>query len=83
MFLHLGGDCLTKLDNVIVIINTENPLGSATNQEFLKNAVAKNIVYHVDSENNKSVVITDQQIFMSPISTHTLKKRANFIHDLA
>jgi hypothetical protein len=83
MFLHLGGDYLTKLDNVIVIINSENPLGGATNQDFLRNATAKNVVYHVDPENNKSIVITDQQIFMSPISTHTLKKRANFIHNLA
>lgn len=83
MFLHLGGDVLTKLDKVVVIINAENPVGVSTNAAFIADAAAKGMVKKIDNENTKAIVITDQKIYMSPISVHTLKKRAGFINDLA
>jgi hypothetical protein len=83
MFLHLGNDVLTKLANVIVIINSENPIGVSTNAEFLANMGTKNLVKNIDTENNKAIIVTDQMVYMSPISAHTLKKRAGFVNDLA
>jgi hypothetical protein len=83
MFLHLGDDVLTKLANVIVIINSEDPIGVSTNTGFLTNMSAKGLVENIDTENNKSIIVTDKKVYMSPISAHTLKKRASFVNDLA
>jgi hypothetical protein len=83
MFLHLGDDVLTQLDQVIVIINSENLDGVKTNAEFLANAATKGMIKKIDTGENKAIVITKQKIFMSPISVHTLKKRANFVNNLA
>jgi hypothetical protein len=82
MYLHLGDDVLTKLEDVIMIINSEDSAGVSTNADFLANVAAKGMVKNIDQENNKAIVITDHRIFMSPISVATLKKRANFINDL-
>jgi hypothetical protein len=82
MFLHLGGDTSTKLKNIIAIINSENALGSSTNREFLKTAEEEGFVQGIDKGNIKSIIITDKKVYLSPISSHTLKKRANFIDDL-
>jgi regulator of extracellular matrix RemA (YlzA/DUF370 family) len=83
MFLHLGGDSSTKLQNIIAIINSENALGASTNRAFLKTAEEEGFIKAVDHDNVKSIIITDKQVYLSPISSHTLKKRANFINELA
>jgi regulator of extracellular matrix RemA (YlzA/DUF370 family) len=82
MFLHLGGDFSTKLKNIIAIVNSENALGASTNREFLKTAEEEGFIQAIDRNNVKSIIITDKKVYLSPISSHTLKKRANFIHEL-
>jgi len=82
MFLHLGGDVLTDLKSIIVIINSENASGINTNQEFLKTAEEEGFIQKIDPENSKSVIVTDKKVFISPISSQTLKKRASFVSDL-
>jgi regulator of extracellular matrix RemA (YlzA/DUF370 family) len=82
MFLHLGGDFSTKLKNIIAIVNAENALGASTNREFLKTAEEEGFIQAIDHDNVKSIIITDKKVYLSPISSHTLKKRANFIHEL-
>lgn len=81
MFLHLGGDVLTDLKSVIVIINTENTLGNS-NQEFLKIAAQEGFIKKIDQESTKSVIVTDKKVYLSPISSQTLKKRAGFVNEL-
>jgi hypothetical protein len=83
MFLHLGDDVLTQLDQVIVIINSENPIGVSTNRDFLEKSSALGLAENIDVANNKAIIITDQKVYWSPISAHTLKKRAHFISELA
>lgn len=82
MFIHLGADRLVKSKDVIMIINAENGLKAASTVEFLKNSSNEPNFYLYNADSCKSVVITDDQIYYSPISSQTLKKRASFTQDL-
>lgn len=83
MFLHLGGDCMVKLEEVIMVINAENTAKSHNIVDFFNNKKDKKIeIYKIDGENVKSVIITDKKIYYSPISSQTLKKRAGFVEQL-
>ncbi|HEY8464745.1 MAG TPA: extracellular matrix/biofilm biosynthesis regulator RemA family protein [Bacillota bacterium] len=82
MFLHLGDDTLTDLSKIIVIINIENDLGAKTNQQFIQKAWDQKTIQQIGTKDWKSIIITDQKIYLSPISTHTLKKRAGFVSEL-
>lgn len=82
MFLHLGADKMIKLRDLIVIINNENPQKNNDTENFLKKAQKSLEVEKIENDNHKSIIITDDKVYYSPISSQTLKKRANFVTDL-
>ncbi len=82
MFLHLGADKMIKLRDFIVIINNENPQKNNDTENFLKKAQKSLEVEKIENDNHKSIIITDDKVYYSPISSQTLKKRANFVTDL-
>ncbi len=72
MFLHLGGNAIVQTRNIIAILNMEN--GRIDRERILKDAgAAKNLNGDV-----KAIVVTDEKVFGSPISSLTLKKRAEY-----
>ncbi len=81
MFIHLGGETLVDSKSIIAIINTENALGANSTKEFLKTAQEEGFVKKLNSEFT-SMVITDKTVYLSPISSLTLKKRAGFVDNL-
>lgn len=83
MFIHLGGDTLINAKRIIAILNADNVLGANSSKEFFKTAQEEGFVANPDQKEYKSIVITDKEIFLSPISTLTLKKRANFVDGLS
>ncbi|NLY75749.1 MAG: DUF370 domain-containing protein [Firmicutes bacterium] len=83
MFIHLGGDTLVNSKRIVAILNADSVLGAATSKEFLKTANEEGFIAKDNQEAYKSIIITDQKIHLSPISTLTLKKRANFIYNLS
>jgi hypothetical protein len=82
MFLHLGGNTLIKSSEVVAIINAENAMGATATKEFLKVAREEDFVAELEGGQFKSLVITDQKVYLSPISSLTLKKRAEFVDNL-
>ncbi|HEX7713251.1 MAG TPA: extracellular matrix/biofilm biosynthesis regulator RemA family protein [Bacillota bacterium] len=82
MFIHLGGDTLISSKDIIAIISVENVSDADCRKVFLKGQDQKEIK-RIDSENCKSIIITDKKIYLSPISTLTLKKRAEFLNEIA
>jgi len=82
LFLHLGADKMIKLRDLIVIINNENPQKNNDTENFLKKAQKSLEVEKIENDNHKSIIITDDKVYYSPISSQTLKKRANFVTDL-
>lgn len=77
MFVHLGGNCLIKTEDVIGIFSVKK----CSNDYFryLKNRF--NNFYEVEdlSEGNNidSVILTEKKIYLSVISSSTLQKRIN------
>jgi len=73
MFLHLGKDIVVSKEDVIMILDYRTNLKAMTDD----NAFVRNLA---GEGKEKSWVVTPRDIFISPISSSTLKKRAeNFI----
>lgn len=75
MFLHLGSDTVVALDEV-VLINDYKTVRSIANREFLEKVRSQNRIVDVASNSPKSFVVTKEKIYLSAISSVTLKKRA-------
>ena len=81
MFLHLGGDIVVNLNDVIAIFDLDVTSTSKTTREFLAVAEEEGFVINVSEEDlPKSFVIAEtdktNKVFISPISSATLLKRA-------
>lgn len=77
MYIHLGSDVVISAQNVIAIVNINEPL-SADLQDIIDIAtVEKKLIKINTQEKNKALVICDDCVYISPISSNTLYKRAN------
>lgn len=83
MFVHLGGDTLVSTKKIVIILNYENNNKANNIIEFTKKIQGKRTVKKLEGDNLKSIVVTDNIIYLSPISSMTLKKRAEYIDSLA
>lgn len=82
MYLHLGGDIVVNIKNIISIMDMENTSVSKITREYLSNAEKNKRVINVNFEElPKSYIITKEKneikVYISPISSVTLLKRAN------
>lgn len=78
MFLHLGSDTVIPLKNVIAI-NDLKAIKSTVNNEFLKMMEEEKMIVDISENNPKSFIVTDKIVYLSAISSLTLKKRAGYI----
>ncbi len=81
MFLHLGSDVVVNLSDVIAILDLDVTSTSKITREFLAVAEDEGFIVNVSEDDlPKSFVITEidkkSRVFVSPISTSTLLKRA-------
>ena len=83
MFVHLGGDTLVSTKKIVIILNYENNTKGSNINEFIKKIQGKRNVKKLEGDNLKTIVVTDNTIYLSPISSMTLKKRAEYIDSLA
>ncbi|MBP2642331.1 MAG: hypothetical protein H6Q67_218 [Firmicutes bacterium] len=81
MFLHLGADTIVPLKNLITITDIKNGQ-SPINSEFLNTMKEEKLIIDVSEGNAKSYVVTDTKVYLSAISSLTLKKRAQFITEI-
>ncbi len=81
MFLHLGGDVVVSKEDIIAILDMRTRKAPVT-KEFIEIARDEGFIKSIyDQEKEKSFVITTRDIYMSPISCITLKKRAEIFLD--
>lgn len=80
MFIHIGGDTVVSTKEVISILDHQTMKSSKINKAFLHEK-RRMIVDHSEEE-TKSYVITQDAIYCSPISSLTLKRRAQFVDSL-
>ena len=82
MFIHLGGDTLVSAREIVAILNAEHTMGANTTKEFIRLETGKGAITRLDGDEYKSIIITEKQVYLSPISSLTLKKRAGFVEKL-
>lgn len=77
MFLHLGGEVVVLKKDIIAIMDVRTKQSQIT-REFFEIAKDEGFIKKISDQNKeKSHVITTREIFISPISCTTLKKRSN------
>lgn len=81
MFLHIGNDEVIKSQSIIIIVNYQ--LAKETDQLASINR-GKEIVELVNNEEQiKSIIITNEKVYYSPLSSTTLKKRDSLYMSIA
>jgi len=87
MFLHIGGDVVIPMKNVIAILDIETTTLSKDTKEFLKIAEEEGFIKSISNDLPKTFIITEMEkksvIYLSPISTVTLQKRSGYIEDIS
>ena len=87
MFLHLGGDIVIPMKNVIAIIDIDTTTISKDTKDFLKIAEDEGFIKAISDDLPKTFIITEtdrkSKIYLSPISSLTLQKRAGYIESIA
>ncbi|NMA67209.1 MAG: DUF370 domain-containing protein [Clostridiaceae bacterium] len=80
MYLHLGENEVVFLKDIVAIMDMEKTTTTNTTREFLKQCEEKKMIKTIGSDMPKSYIVTvkdgKQTVYLSPISTSTLTKRA-------
>ncbi|MBO8155621.1 MAG: DUF370 domain-containing protein [Bacillaceae bacterium] len=76
MFIHIGEEHVVHSNDVVAIIDCTLLTSSSIVEELIMNQRKKHKVYDSSYENAKSIVITRNYIYFSPLSVSTLKKRS-------
>ncbi|GEN34698.1 extracellular matrix regulator RemB [Aneurinibacillus danicus] len=79
MFIHLGGEMVVRAKDVIAILDYHMKQSSKITRQFLQKAEENGRIITLGSEQTKSYVVTKDKVYCSPISSLTLKRRANFL----
>ncbi|OAT79891.1 extracellular matrix regulator RemB [Desulfotomaculum copahuensis] len=81
MFLHLGDDLVVFKKDVIAILDIRAQVSPVT-AEFIEIARDEGFLQVIaEKGKEKSFVITSREVYISPISCNTLKKRAAVLSD--
>ena len=87
MFLHIGGDVVIPLRNIIAIFDIDSTTISKDTKEFLRIAEEEGFIKSISDDLPKSYVITESEkksiIYLSPISSVTLQKRSEFVNNIS
>ena len=81
MYIHIGEDLNIRAKDIISILDKESANQSSLVREFLKQQSER--VINLSKNPYKSVIVTYDKVYLSPIASGTLKKRSNqmSIHD--
>lgn len=82
MFIHIGDDQVIRSKDVVAIIDHTLISSSSIIEEMIYNQRKEKNVVETQTQEAKAIVITDNQIYFSPLSVMTLKKRANMMATL-
>jgi len=87
MFLHIGGDVVIPTSSIIAIFDMDTTTISKDSKEFIKIAEEEGFISTIMEELPKSFIITEinkkSKIYLSPISSVTLLKRAEYVNDIS
>lgn len=78
MFIHIGNDNVVNVKEIIGIVDYQLVNDSPVMKEMMEEKRKKRKLIGVTKE-AKSIVITDEFIYLSNISVITLKKRSSYL----
>lgn len=81
MFVHLGGEKVIRMSELIAILDLSTEQSVAVHSEYIAQAERRNAVEKIGEEAPKSLVVTDDRLYYSPISSTTLKKRVQAMNE--
>lgn len=76
MFLHLGEDTVITDKNIIGIFDMDTSTVNKATRDYLNKAQKDGRVVYVNYDLPKSFVVMDSEVYISPVNTGTLSKRA-------
>jgi hypothetical protein len=79
MYIHLGGEKIIRTSQVVAIFDITIEQSSKLSRQFMSQAQKNRSVETIGEEEPKSIVVTQERVYYSPISTSTLKKRAHYL----
>lgn len=81
MFLHVGGDVTVSLKQVVAILDLRSTENGESHRELLDSYRARHKVEDISDGEPRSLVLTTDRIYLSPISSLTLLRRADFLRN--
>ena len=76
MYLHIGEDTIIRDREIIGIFDMDTSTVNKATRDYLKKAEQQKRVVYVNYDLPKCFVVTNKKIYISPINTATLNKRA-------
>ena len=76
MYLHIGEDTVIRDREIIGIFDMDTSTVNKATRDYLKKAEQEKRVVYVNYDLPKCFVVTNKKIYISPINTATLNKRA-------
>lgn len=75
MYVHLGGEKVIRSKEIIAVFDISIEKSSKISKQFLTEAIQRKVVETIGEESAKSLVVTLDKVYYSPVSSVTLKKR--------
>jgi hypothetical protein len=76
MFIHLGGEKAIRSSELIAIFDLSIEKSSKISLQFIQHLNKEKQVETIGDEEPKTLIVTTDKVYYSPISSTTLKKRA-------
>ena len=77
MYIHLGNNYVVPFSDIIMLLKLNSPMPKHMN-EIIEIAKTEKRLFNVSEKGKeKAMIICNEKIFLSPISSTTLFKRAN------
>lgn len=76
MYLYLGSDVVIKKDDVIGIFDIENVTVDRYMKDYLNFSQKNGNIYYVSLDMPKSIIVACDKVYISNVSSDTLKKRS-------
>ena len=75
MYIHIGGDKAVLMKDIIGIMDIENTSTSSVTRNFLRKMEENGKIITTSYDLPKSVVVTSEYVYITPVSPQTLEKR--------
>jgi hypothetical protein len=79
LYIHLGGEKIVRVSEVVAIFDVSIEQFSKLTQQFLEHLRQAKRAETIGDEEPKSIVVTADKVYYSPISSATLKRRTTIL----